>query len=207
MIDDELYLSKRFLSTLKIISMHDSEMTTQPQYLILLLCLCLVLGQGACAEAGATTIYSYIDDRGNLVYTDSPETIPEKYRARVKTHEQADSASKSPSLMQSMQQKINEQAKNYGWSMPSFHFAMEGLTPAQSKIVTYAGAAAVVLLLVMYLSTSQLVRMLGLCLLIVLGIGAPLLMYVSDSGPLDTMKKKAVTSGQAQQDRLQQVPR
>lgn len=187
--------------------MHDREMTTQPQHLILLLGLCLVLGLGVCAEVRAATIYSYIDDRGNLVYTDSPETIPEKYRARVKTHEQADSVSKSPSMMQSMQQKIKEQAKNYGWSLPSFHFAMEGLTPAQSKIVTYAGAAAVVLLLMMYLSTSQLMRMLGMCLLIVLGIGAPLLMYVSDSGPLDTMKKKAVTSGQAQQDRLQQVPR
>jgi hypothetical protein len=73
--------------------------------------------------------------------------------------------------------------------------------------VTYAGAAAVVLLLMMYLSTSQFLRMLGLCLLIVIGIGAPLLIYVSDSGPMDTMKKKAVSSGQAQQDRLQQVSR
>jgi len=182
-------------------------MTTQPQHLILLLCLCLVLGLGACVESWATTIYSYIDDRGNLVYTDSSDTIPEKYRAKVKTHGQADSVSKSPSMMQSMQKKVREQAKNYGWSMPSFHFAMEGLTPAQSKIVTYAGAAAVVLLLMMYLSTSQLIRMLGLCLLIVLGIGAPLLMYVSDGGPMDTMKKKAAASGQAQLDRLQQAPR
>lgn len=182
-------------------------MVTKLQDLILLMCLCIMLGQGGCAEVWATTIYSYIDDRGNLVYTDSPETIPEKYRAKVKTHEQPDSASKSPSMVQSMQQKIREQAKAYGWSMPSFHFAMEGLTPAQSKIVTYAGAAAVVLLLMMYLSKSQLMRMLGLCLLIVIGIGAPLLIYVSDSGPVDAMKKKAAASGQVQHDRLQQVPR
>lgn len=185
----------------------DSEMATRIRHLILLIGLCIVLGEGGCAEVWATTIYSYIDDRGNLVYTDSSETIPEKYRAKVKTHEQADSVSKSPSMMQSMQQTIKERVKNYGWSMPSFHFAMEGLTPAQSKIVTYAGAAAVVLLLMMYLSTSQLMRMLGLCLLIVLGIGAPVLIYVSDSGPMDTMKKKAVASGQAQHDRLQQAPR
>lgn len=187
--------------------MHDSEMPTRPQQLILLLCLYLVLGQGACAETWATTIYSYIDDHGNLVYTDASATIPEKYRSKVQTHEQPDSVSKTPSMMQSMQQKLREQVKNYGWSMPSFHFAMEGLTPAQSKIVNYAGAAAVVLLLMMYLSTSQFLRMLGLCLLIVIGIGAPLLIYVSDSGPMDTMKKKAVSSGQAQQDRLQQVSR
>ena len=58
-------------------------------------------------------------------------------------------------MMQSMQQNVRDQAKNYGWSMPSFHFEMEGLTPAQSKIVTYAGAAAVVLLLMMYLSKAS----------------------------------------------------
>ena len=185
----------------------NSEMVAKLQDLMLLMCLCIMLGQGGYGEAWATTIYSYIDDRGNLVYTDSAETIPEKYRAKVKTHEQPDSASKTPTMMQSMQQKVREQVKNYGWSMPSFHFAMEGLTPAQSKIVTYAGTAAVVLLLMMYLSKSQLMRMLGLCLLMVIGIGAPVLIYVSDSGPMDVMKKKAVSSGQAQQDRLQQVPR
>ncbi|MBH0203139.1 MAG: DUF4124 domain-containing protein [Nitrospira sp.] len=182
-------------------------MISQPRQLILWLCVCLVLGLGACAESWATTIYSYIDDRGSLVYTDSPETIPEKYRAKVKTHEQPDAVSPTPSMMQSMQRKISGYAKNHGWSMPSFHVAMDGLTPAQSKIVTYAGAAAVVLMLIMYLSTSQLMRMLGLCLLIVLGIGAPVLIYVSDSGPMEAMKKKAVASGQAQHDRLQQAPR
>jgi hypothetical protein len=185
----------------------NSEMVTKLQHLVLLMCLWIVLGQGVCAEVGAATIYSYIDDRGNLVYTDAPETIPEKYRVKVKTHEQRDFVSKSPSMIQSVQQKIKEQAKNYGWEMPSFHIDMRGFSPAQSKILTYAGAAAVVLLLMMYLSKSQLTRMLGLCLLIVVGIGAPLLIYVSDSGPMDTMKKKAVASGQAQQDRLQQVPR
>jgi hypothetical protein len=185
----------------------DSKMDIKLQHLVLLLCLCTVLGQGVCTEVDAATIYSYIDDRGNLVYTDAPETIPEKYRAKVKTHEQRDSVSKSPSMMQSMQQKIKEEVKHYGWEMPSLHIDMAGVSPAQSKILTYAGAAAVVLLLMMYMSKSQLMRMLGFCLLIVLGIGTPLLIYVSDSGPMDAMKKKAVASGQAQQDRLQQVPR
>ncbi|MGC4095478.1 MAG: DUF4124 domain-containing protein [Nitrospira sp.] len=182
-----------------------SKVVVRLLYSVLLMCLGLMLGLVPCTWA--TTIYSYIDDRGELVYTDAPHTIPEKYRTRVKTHEQPDSVSKSPSLTQSMQQQIQEQAKNYGWKMPSFHVDMEGLNPAQSKIVTYAGAAAVALLLMMYLSKSQFMRMLGFCLLIVIGIGAPVLMYVSDSGPMDTMKKKAVASGQAQQDRLQQVQR
>jgi hypothetical protein len=59
----------------------------------------------------------------------------------------------------------------------------------------------------MYLSKSQLIRMLGFGLLIVIGIGVPVLMYVSDGGPMDRMKQKSITAGQAQQDRLDQVPR
>jgi hypothetical protein len=31
-------------------------------------------------------------------------------------------------------------------------------------------------------------------------------MYVSDGGPMDTMKKKATASGQAQHERLNQLP-
>jgi hypothetical protein len=82
---------------------------------------------------------------------------------------------------------------------------MTGFNPAQSKILTYAGAATVVLLLMIYMSKSPFVRMLGFCLLIIIGIGVPVLMYVSDGGPMDLMKKKAVVSGQTQQDRVQQA--
>ncbi|MBI3355952.1 MAG: DUF4124 domain-containing protein [Nitrospirae bacterium] len=157
-------------------------------------------------KAGATTIYSYIDDKGNPVYTDAPETIPEKYRAKVKTYEQPNPKATTPSLVQSVQQTVKEQAKNFGFKVPSFQVEMEGFNPTQSRILTYAGALAVVLLVMMYISKSQLVRMLGFCLLVVVGIGAPVLMYVSDGGPMDAMKKKATATGQAQQDRLQQAP-
>lgn len=173
----------------------------------LLACAMAVLAQGVFTEVGAVTFYSYIDDQGNPVLTDAPETIPEKYRAKVKTHERPNPVAKPPSAMQSVQQAVKEQVKNFGLKVPSFQIDMEGLNPAQSKILTYAGVAAVVLLLMMHISKSQLVRILGFCLLIVVGIGAPLLMYVNDGGPMDAMKKKAAAAGQAQQDRLQQVPR
>ena len=166
----------------------------------------LAVGPWGAVPALAAAVYSYIDDQGNPVFTDSPETIPEKYRAKVKMHERPDSVSKTPSMMQSVQQTVKEQAKSFGWEMPSFQINMAGFNQAQSKILTYAGAAAVVLLLMMYMSKSPFLRMLGFCLLIVIGIGAPVLIYVSDGGPMDIMKKKAVTSGQAQQDRLQQAP-
>jgi hypothetical protein len=164
------------------------------------------LGQGSFTEARAATIYSYIDDQGHAVYTNAPETIPDKYRAKVMTHEQPNPVSKAPSGMQAVQETIKEQAMNFGSKVRSFQIDMEGLNPAQSKILTFAGATAVVLLLMMYISKSQLLRILGFFLLVIVGIGAPVLMYVSDGGPMDAMKKKVTAAGQAQQDRLKQVP-
>ena len=43
-------------------------------------------------EALATTMYSYIDEQGTPVITDNLNTIPERYRARVKTTEQISTA-------------------------------------------------------------------------------------------------------------------
>jgi hypothetical protein len=167
----------------------------------------LAVGQWEAVAARAATVYSYIDDQGNPVFTDSPETIPEKYRAKVKTHERPDPVSKTPSMMQSVEQKVKEQAKSFGWEMPSFGSGMKPLNLTQSPILTYAGIAAIVLLLIMYFSkNSPMIRLLALGLLIILGIGTPVLVYTSDGGPMDIMKKKAVASGQAQQDRLPQAP-
>lgn len=184
-------------------------MNTQLIVIALVLVGCIV-SVSLCAETWATTIYSYVDDQGNLAYTDTLETIPEKYRARVKTHEQRDTTSTQPlpstmqSMKQSLQQSVTERVKSIGLTMPSF--AMEGLTPNQSKILSYAGTIVVILLLVMYLSKSQLVRMLGFCLLVVVGIGAPVLMYVDNGGPIGTIKTQASTAGQVQQDRARQLP-
>ena len=172
--------------------------------LILLSCLTSFAGV---PEAYAVTIYSYIDDHGNPVYTDAPETIPQRYRAKVQTHEREDRPAKVPSAWQSLQETLHDQLKNLGFSLPSLQFNWDGMNPAQSRILTYAGAAAVALLLMMYLSKSQLLRMLAFCLLIVVGIGAPVLMYVTEGGPMDTMKQKAKAAGQAREDRLQQIPR
>ncbi len=173
----------------------------------LFMCLCVLLAQGYSGEAWATTIYSYIDEQGSLVYTDTLETIPQKYRAKVKTHEQPDAVTKPPSALQSVQEKVKAQAKSFGLEMPSGHLDLAGLAPEQSKIVTQAGIAAVVLLLIMFFSkNSPMVRLLALGLLIVLGIGIPVLMYTSDGGPMDRMKEKAVAAGQTQQNRLQVSP-
>jgi hypothetical protein len=173
---------------------------------VLLSSLCFILGPSLARESWATTIYSYIDDRGNPVFTDAPDTIPEKYRAKVKTHEDPNPVSTAASKWQSARGKIKEQAKSYGWDLPSFQIDMAGLSQEQSKICTYAGAAAILLLLIMYVSKGQLVRISAFFLLVIIGISTPVLMYISDGGPMDIMKNKAAASGQAQQNRLQHAP-
>ncbi|MEK6631710.1 MAG: DUF4124 domain-containing protein, partial [Nitrospirota bacterium] len=155
-------------------------------------------------QAHATTIYSYIDEQGNPRFSDSMENIPEKYRAKVKTHEQATPQERSPSAVDSVKaivlppiatvkQKVSELLQGFGIARPSASTKIQSvpstapssdMNSSQSQIVNYAGAAAVVLLLLMYFSKSQLMRLLALCLLVTLGVATPVLLYVSDDGPM-----------------------
>jgi hypothetical protein len=158
----------------------------------------------------AGTIYSYLDDQGNLHATDSPDAIPEKYRAKVQTHEQADPTATPPSKFDMMKHTVAEKMQGLGVTLPAIQLSrmqvgsieFSGNNPTQSRILTYAGAAALVLLIMMYLSKSAMVRLLAIGLLVVLVIGTPLLLYVSEDGPADILKQKALAAGQAQQDRL-----
>ena len=166
------------------------------------------VGSLAVSATDAVTIYSYIDDQGNPVYTDAPETIPEKYRAKVKTHNKAAPPTPPPSVVGSVQNTVREQMQKVWFAMPSFtlgEIQFSALSSTQSRILTYAGGIALVLLVIMYLSKNNLTRMLGFCLLILVGIGAPVLMYVSEGGPMDSMKKKASEVDQAQHKRFQQA--
>ncbi len=176
-------------------------------------------------QAHATTIYSYIDEQGNPRFSDSMENIPEKYRAKVKTHEQATPQERPPSAVDSVKaimlppiatakQKVTELLQGFGIALPSASTKTASvpstapssdMNSSQSQIVNYAGAGAVVLLLMMYFSKSQLIRLLALCLLVTLGVATPILLYVSDDGPMTSMKGRVTAVGQAQQDRLKQV--
>lgn len=169
------------------------QVTVQQYYRTALACVfaCgLALGQGGLSEASAGAIYSYTDDKGHAVYTDKLETIPEQYRAKVK-----------------VQQTINDRVKAIGSKGGSGITDMDVRNFDQETILNYAGAAAVFLLLVIYVcKNSPMIRLLALGLLFVLGVGTPLLMYTSTDGILDVMKQKAAVTGQAQQNRLQQGP-
>lgn len=166
---------------------------------------CLVMPL-ASIEASATTIYSYIDDQGTPVMTDNFNTISERYRAKVKTTEQVAAAPQRTSTAGT----IHEQVSNFGGQLRGMVSGaapnISGLSPSQSEILTYAGLAAIVLLVAMNVSKGPFIRLLALGCLIMLGLGTPILMYVSNDGPIDVMKNKASQVEKKHQDRVQQIP-
>ena len=172
----------------------------------------LAVGSGlvmplASLEALATTMYSYVDEQGTPVITDNVNTIPERYRARVKTTELTATAPQSTSTIGT----VHERVTNVGGQLRDMVSGavpnISGLSPSQSETLTYAGLAAIVLFAVMYMSNSQgMVRLLALWCLIMLGLGTPIVMYLSKDGPMDLMKTKAAQVEKQHQDRVRQIP-
>ncbi|MDZ4734234.1 MAG: hypothetical protein SGJ16_11700, partial [Nitrospirota bacterium] len=62
--------------------------------------------------ASASTSYSYIDDQGTPVLTDNFDSIPERYRAKVQTTEQAPKGASNHSTTVRLQEKIAGWAPN-----------------------------------------------------------------------------------------------
>lgn len=157
-------------------------------------------------DAYADTIYSYIDDQGTPVWTDNFNSIPERYRAKVKTTERSTPPTVQTSSVGSIHRLVTDWSKRVTGTVGSLAPEISGLTPDQSRIATFAGLIALVCLMAMYLSRSQVVKFLALWVLILLGVGTPVLLYTSQGGPGDVMKAKATDAAKKQQDRLQQVP-
>jgi len=157
-------------------------------------------------EAGATTMYSYIDDQGTPVITDNFNTIPERYRAKVKTTEQTSNVPQGTSTAGTIHERVTKLGRQFTDMASNSVPNISGLSTSQSKILTYAGVAAIVLFIAMYMSNGQSIRLLALWCLIMLGLATPVLMYVSKDGPMDVIQKQAAQTEKKHQDRLQQIP-
>ena len=160
----------------------------------------------ASMEVWATTMYSYIDDQGTPVITDNFNTIPERYRARVKATEQTSSAPPGASTAGAIHERVTNWQSRVKDMASDAVPNISGLSHSQSKILTYAGVAALVLFVVVYMSKGQSIRLLALWFLIMLGLATPVLMYVSKDGPMDVIQKQAAQTEKKHQDRLRQLP-
>jgi len=150
---------------------------------------------GTSSEVFAATVYSYTDERGNPVYVDDLQKVPEKYRRTVQQFERKTGSA-----------PVGEKIKDFGSKLMSFRINVQGMSEEQTMVLNYAGGAAVFLLMVMYLSKeSPMIRLLALGLLVVLGIGTPVLLYSGEGGALNVMKNKANQAAERNDKRLNQV--
>ena len=114
-----------------------------------IMCAGLLLGSLALffSDVQATTIYSYIDEQGNPRFSDSMDNIPEKYRAKVKTHEQTTPQERPPTVLDSaramvptsaiasFKQKVIELLQGFGIPVSSAS-GKTGTTPSPASPTT-----------------------------------------------------------------------
>ena len=134
------------------------------------------------AQAGKP-IYSYIDERGNLVATDRLENIPERYRARVKVTESVETEKPSSqkgalSLMSSMR---GEGVLFWliGHLPPT---VIPGMSPYQSVMLIGGFLAIVLFYGAGKLTGSAFLRLLMPWAVGFLGLATLYFMFVSDLG-------------------------
>jgi hypothetical protein len=156
--------------------------------------------------ASATTIYSYIDDRGTPVLTDNFESIPERYRAKVQVTEQAPKDASDHSAAVRLQQKIVGWAHNTGAGLGIVTPNISGLTHYQSQVLSFGAIAAVICLLGRFVVRSHVVRFLSLWCLIMLGLTVPVLLFTSQDAPLDLLSDQAGKIQEKQQEHLKRAP-
>ncbi len=156
--------------------------------------------------ASATTIYSYIDERGTAVMTDNYESIPERYRAKVQSTEQAHKISSNHSQALRLQQAVSDWAQTARARLGTFSPSISGLTPYQSHVLSLGGLIAVMCLLARLFVRSQVVRFLSLWCLVMVGLTVPALLFTSRDAALDLFSGQAVKAQEKQQDRFQRTP-
>jgi hypothetical protein len=153
----------------------------------------------------ATTIYSYVDERGTPVLTDNFESIPERYRAKVRVTEQVPKGATDHSAAVRLQQKIADWAHSQDGMLGTFTPSISELTPYQSKVLTFGGIAAVICLLARVFGRNQVIRFLSLWCLIMVGLIAPALFFTSRDAPLDRLTGQAEKIQDKQQEHLPRV--
>jgi hypothetical protein len=152
--------------------------------------------------ASATTIYSYVDDRGTPILTDNFESIPERYRAKVQVTEQAPKDAPDHSMAAMLQQKITGLAHSTDGGLGKFIPNISGLTHYQSQVLSLGSIAAVICLIARTFTRSQALRFMSLWCLIMLGLIVPALVFTSQDAALDRVTGQAGQIQEKQQSHL-----
>ena len=163
---------------------------------------------GPIENAGATT-YTYVDDKGTVVFTDNKDNIPARYRARVRVLEEGESKKgggglieKGTAAVEQVTGKITGKITDTASQSP---ITIPGLSPYQSKVLSLACVAAVLMAGTMLLSGNPAVRFLMRWLLVLLAIGTTATMFFSEGGLAQKATGAAKELERTQQQKSQQL--
>jgi len=138
--------------------------------------------------------------------TDNFESIPERYRSKVRVTEQVSKGTSNHSAAVKLQQKMTDLVHSTEEGLSQFSPSISGLTHYQSQVLSFGGIAAVICLLARLFVNGQVVRFLSLWCLIMLGLTVPALFFTSQDAPLDRLSGQAGKIQGKQQERLQHAP-
>ncbi len=127
-------------------------------------------------EAEAGPLYVYTDAQGQAVLTDNLDQVPAAYRGRVRTMTGPDSSAPLAEPVPATSAANRQNSKGITGDLLDVVAAklgtraIKGLTPYQTAVAIVAGTAAVLLLLLMFLSANPAIRLLcKFCLVLVAG--------------------------------------
>ncbi len=174
---------------------------------LLLLCFGCFMA-GPIENAWAAT-YTYVDDKGTVVFTDNKDNIPARYRARVKVLEERESAKgggglieKGATAVEQVTAKVTGKITDTASQSP---ITIPGLSPYQSRVLSLAFVGAVLIAGTMLLSGNPALRFLMRWLLVLLAIGTTASMYFSEGGLAQKATGTAKELERTQQQKSQQI--
>ena len=163
---------------------------------------------GPIENAWAAT-YTYVDDKGTVVFTDNKDNIPARYRARVKVLEERESAKgggglieKGATAVEQVTAKVTGKITDTASQSP---ITIPGLSPYQSRVLSLAFVGAVLIAGTMLLSGNPALRFLMRWLLVLLAIGTTASMYFSEGGLAQKATGTAKELERTQQQKSQQI--
>ena len=156
-------------------------------------------------ETAWATTYTYVDDKGTVVFTDNKDGIPARYRARVKVLEEGENAKGGGGLIEKGATAVEQVTGRITDTASQFPITIPGLSPYQSRVLSLAFVAAVLMAGTMLLSGNPAVRFLMRWLLVLLAIGTTATMYFSEGGLTQKAKGTAREMERTQQQKSQQI--
>ena len=159
---------------------------------------------GPIENAWAAT-YTYVDDKGTVVFTDNKDNIPARYRARVRVLEEGESKKGGGGLIEKGTAAVEQVTGKITDTASQSPITIPGLSPYQSKVLSLACVAAVLMAGTMLLSGNPAVRFLMRWLLVLLAIGTTATMFFSEGGLAQKATGAAKELERTQQQKSQQL--